>query len=249
MVTGCSSGLGMRFAEVLAENGATIVCCARRAQRLESLVEKITVNENKAIALTLDVIDEDAVNNAFDLIETEYGVVEILINNAGYSADEVTFESHSKKEWDKTIEVNLSAIFSVSQQAAKRMIKAKKGGSIIHISSILGERGSTNGVAYSASKGGCSNLTRAMALDLAKYAIRVNAIAPGAFITEMMPQSFFESEDGKELLSNLPIGRPGRPEELNGVLLLLASDASSYISGSIITVDAANSAGVAGFMI
>ena len=248
LVTGCSSGLGRRFAEVLAGNGATVICCARRVQRIESLVGEITNRGHKAVPLALDVTDEQAVDNAFEWIKNNYGVIDILVNNAGYAAEEVAFELHTREDWDNTMAVNMSAIFTVSQHAARHMIAANKEGSIINISSILGDRGSTNSAAYVASKGGCTNLTRAMALDLIKHGIRVNAIAPGTFVTEMMTQSFFESDEGRKMLSEIPIGRPGKPEELDGVILLLASDASSYISGSIITVDAAHTAGIAGFM-
>lgn len=231
LVTGASSGFGAHFSRVLATSGATVIAAARREDRLQSLVKDIEGAGGRASALALDVSDAAAIKAAFD----ELGAVDIVVNNAGVAGDTRSIDT-TEEEWRWTYDVNTHGVFFVAQCAAKAMIARGQGGSIINIGSITGQRPQAGSAAYSSSKAAVLHMTRSLALDWARYGIRVNAIAPGYFSTDIN-EAFLESDYGQGLIKRVPQRRTGEYHELNGALLLLASDASSYMTGSCITVD------------
>jgi NAD(P)-dependent dehydrogenase (short-subunit alcohol dehydrogenase family) len=235
LVTGASSGLGRHFARVLAGAGANVVLAARRIDRLELLEEEIRAGSGEACALELDVTDEASVVHAFDAAEAAAGPVTILVNNAGVSSGSF-FVKTSEAEWRDVMSVNLDGVFRVGREAARRMIANGAGGSIVNIASILGFGAIKSLSAYAASKAAVVSLTKSMALELARERIRVNAIAPGYFSTEINA-GFLESDTGKRLLSRVPMGRAGLLAELDGPLLLLTSDAGAFMTGTTIAVD------------
>ena len=231
LVTGASSGFGAHFSRVLAASGATVIAAARREDRLQALVKDIEGAGGRASALALDVSDHVSVNAAFDAL----GSVDIVINNAGVSGASRAIDV-SAEEWRWTFDVNTHGVFFVAQAAAKAMVARGEGGSIINIASITGLRTAAGSTAYASSKAAVVHLTKCLALDWARYGIRVNAIAPGYFKTDIN-DAFLESDYGQGLIKRVPQRRTGEYHELNGALLLLASDASSYMTGSCITVD------------
>lgn len=235
LVTGASSGLGRHFAGVLASTGARVVVAARRVDRLEALVGEIKSKGGQATAVSLDVTQPESVTAAFDAAEAAFGTVTVLINNAGVPSN-TFFTKLTEDDWRQVMDVNLDGVFRVGQEAARRMIAAGTGGSIVNVSSVLG-LGVLKAVApYAASKAAVVQLTKAMALELARDRIRVNALAPGYVVTELN-DAFLASEAGKKLLARVPFGRAAHLEELDGPLLLLASDAGSYMTGSVLVVD------------
>lgn len=240
LVTGASSGLGKRFAQVLAANGAKVVCVARRKDRLEQLVTEIGPN---AIAVEADVVNRDAMARAFDAAEAAFGTVTLLVNNAGIAHTARALDG-AEEIWRQTMAVNLDAVYFVAQLAAQRMAAAGKPGSIINIASILGFGAGRGVAAYAVSKAGVVQLTRALGLEFARLGIRVNAIAPGYFITEINED--FLTTKGAAMAKDIPMGRFGKEGELDGVLLLLASQAGSYINGVTYAVDGGHLAGLKG---
>jgi NAD(P)-dependent dehydrogenase (short-subunit alcohol dehydrogenase family) len=239
LVTGASSGFGAHFAAVLAQAGARVAVAARRTDRIEAVVRAIKEQRGEAFACEIDVASRASINRAFDQIEQKLGTVDIAINNAGLSAA-APFPEMSEGQWTSVLDVNLSGPYHISQEMSRRLIAARKPGAIVNIASILGKMAKENFTNYGVTKGALIHLTQYMALDLLPHGIRVNAIAPGYFPSEMT-NPFFESDAGKKEIANLPPKRLGRLEELDGALLLLASDASSYINGSTLTVDYAHS--------
>ena len=235
MVTGASSGLGAHFAAVLARAGAKVALAARRTDRLEALATKIKAAGGTAHAVALDVTDPASIAAGFGAAESALGPITILINNAGVPSQS-SFLQVSGKEWRDTLAVNLDGVFAVGQEAARRMAKAGTGGSIINIASILGFANPKTLSAYCASKAAVLSLTRSMALELARDRIRVNAIAPGYFSTEINA-GFLDTEPGKKMVARIPMRRFGALPDLDGPLLLLASDAGRFMTGSVITVD------------
>jgi NAD(P)-dependent dehydrogenase (short-subunit alcohol dehydrogenase family) len=235
LVTGASSGLGRHFARVLAGAGAAVVLAARRLDRLRELEAEIRAAGGKAWAVALDVTDRASVNGAFDAAEAAAGPISILVNNAGVPSG-TFFAKTGEQEWRHVMAVNLDGVFRVGQEAARRMAAHGTGGSIVNIASILGFGVIKSLSAYAASKAAVVSLTRSMALELARDRIRVNAIAPGYFCTEINT-GFLESEAGKRLLAKVPMGRAGNLAELDGPLLLLASDAGAFMTGTVVTVD------------
>lgn len=239
LVTGSGSGLGKHFAHVLSDAGAAVVCVGRRLEPVQVVAEDIRRKGGKALALSMDVTDPNSIREGFSSIQQQCGLVDVLINNAGLS-NPTAFEEMTREQWTSLVDANLSGPFYVAQEMAKRLIAADKPGSIVNIASILGHLARPQFINYGTTKGGVIHMTQYMALDLMPYGIRVNALAPGYFPSEMT-NPFYESEAGKREIAVLPIQRLGRHEELNGPLLLLASEASSYMSGSVITVDAGHS--------
>src|SRR5262245_34237801 len=235
LVTGASSGLGQHFARVLAGAGAAVVLAARRMERLRELEAEIRGAGGKACAVALDVTDRGSVTSAFDAGEAVSGPISILVNNAGVPSGSF-FAKTSEQEWRDVMAVNLDGVFRVGQEAARRMATRGQGGSIVNIASILGFGAIKSLSAYAASKAAVVSLTKSMALELARDRIRVNAIAPGYFSTEINAD-FLASEGGKRLQAKVPMGRFGRLEELDGPLLLLASSAGAFMTGSVVTVD------------
>ena len=235
LVTGASSGLGAHFARTLAAAGAKVAVAARRAERLEALSGEITRAGGTAVPVSLDVTDPASVRDAFVEIDRRLGAPAVVVNNAGVAAPAYV-TSMTEEEWRGVLSVNLDGVFRVAQESARRMRSAGRGGSIINIASILGLGVIRTLAHYSASKAGVIQLTKAMALELARDNIRVNAIAPGYIETEMN-SDFFHGEAGRRLLSRVPAQRLGRLQELDGPLLLLASEAGSFMTGSVVTVD------------
>ena len=234
LVTGASSGLGRHFARVLAGAGARVALAARRLDRLEALTAELRATGASAHTVALDVTDPTAIAPAFDAAERALGPVTVLVNNAGVPSGSYLLKT-TEEEWRSVLSVNLDGVFRVGQEAARRM-RAHGGGSIVNIASILGLGVLKTLAPYATSKAAVIQLTKAMALEFARDNIRVNAIAPGYVVTELN-EAFLASDAGRKLLAKGPFGRAGRLEELDGPLLLLASDAGSYMTGSVLTVD------------
>jgi len=239
LVTGAGSGLGAHFARVLAEGGAKVVCVARRLERVEAVAAAIRETGGQAMACMMDVTDCESIRQAYDTVEREFGTIDVLVNNAGLS-DPAPFEEMTRTQWTSLLDANLSGPFFVAQEMARRLIAAGQPGTIINIASILGQLARYAFLNYGTTKAALIHLTQSMALDLMPHSIRVNAIAPGFFPSEMT-NPFYESEAGMKEIAGLPPKRLGRHEELDGPLLLLASQASSYMSGSVVTVDSGHS--------
>ncbi len=235
LVTGASSGLGNRFARVLAANGATVIAAARRVERLEALVADIGKAGGTAHAVACDVTDNDQIARAFDEAERLAGPATVLVNNAGIAHGSAAVEL-SADDWHRVIATNLDAVFFVAQAAAQRMAKAETPGAIVNIASVLGSHVQKGVAAYAASKAGVIQLTKALALEWARYGIRVNAIAPGWFRTEIT-DDYLETKAGEAMKRKNPLRRFGDEGDLDGTLLLLASGAGAYMTGSLITVD------------
>jgi 3-oxoacyl-[acyl-carrier protein] reductase len=235
LVTGASSGLGARFAEVLAANGAAVALVARRADRLASLKQKIEVGGGRAVAIAADVLDRAAMMHAFDAAEAAFGTVTILVNNAGIAHAGRAVEL-PEEEWRRVVGTNLDAVFFWAQEAARRMLAAKQSGAIVNIASVLGFGVSKGVVAYATAKAGVIQMTKALALELAFRGVRVNAIAPGWFVTDLN-REFLTSPQGAAMTKDIPVGRFGKDGDLDGALLLLVSDAGAYIAGATIVVD------------
>jgi len=235
LVTGASSGLGARFAEMLAENGAAVALLARRTDRLAAVQARIEAAGGRAVAIAGDVLERGAMLRAFDTAEKTFGTVDILVNNAGVvhagRAVELTEE-----EWRRVVGTDLDAVFFWSQEAARRLLAAGKGGAIVNISSVLGYGVAKGVAAYAVAKAGVIQLTKALGLELAGKGIRVNAIAPGWIVTDLN-REYLASERGAAIKREIPLGRFGEERDLDGVLLLLASDAGRFMTGATVVVD------------
>jgi NAD(P)-dependent dehydrogenase (short-subunit alcohol dehydrogenase family) len=235
LVTGANGGLGSHFARTLAKAGAKVAVGARRVESLGEVTDAIASAGGHAEAIALDVTDPASVARAFDDTAASLGAITIVVNNAGIAVTKPLLE-HTEEDWQQVIEVNLNGAWRVAQAAARHMVRHEQGGSIVNIASILGLRVSAQVPSYAASKAALIQLTKAMALELARYRIRVNALAPG-YVETGINHEFFDSDAGKALVKRVPQRRIGQPEELDGALLLLASDAGSYITGSVLAVD------------
>jgi gluconate 5-dehydrogenase len=237
IVTGASSGLGVLFAETLAERGINLVIAARRLEKLVKVAEKISSKYGvKVISVQTDVGQEEQVINMVNTAVEKFGSLEIIVNNAGLASLSPSVEM-SLEEWKKVIDVNLTGVFLCARTAAREMIK-KKYGKIVNIASIYGAVGDIfHAAPYYASKGAVINLTRALAIEWAPYKINVNAIAPGFFPSEMTTGIFQDENALKHILSRTPLGRTGEPLDLKAVLMYLASPASNYVTGQTIFVD------------
>jgi NAD(P)-dependent dehydrogenase (short-subunit alcohol dehydrogenase family) len=241
MVTGASSGFGVHFAKIMAARGAKVVVAARRVERLEALVAEIKADGGEAVAVAMDVTDSASIIAAFDQAEAAFGTVTMLANNAGV-ADVRSALKIGEDDWDKMIDTNLKGVWIAGQQAAKRMIEAGVSGSIVNTASILGLRVAFGQSSYSASKAAVIQLSKAMALEWAGKGVRVNALCPGYFLTEMTA-SAFDSPEAQAYLNSSPAGRPGDMDEMTAPFLLLASDAGSYLHGVALPVDGGQSIG------
>jgi hypothetical protein len=232
VVTGASSGLGARFAAVLAGAGASVVVAARRADRIEALAKEID-----GVAVPCNVVDAADRERLVATALERFGRVDILVNNAGVGTPEAA-ESEAPERFAEVLEVNLTAAFALSQLAGRSMLEAGQG-SIVNVVSILGiiSAGQIPFPSYAASKGGLIALTRELAGEWSRGGVRVNALAPGWFETEMTAEMFADERSMTWVRRKAPMGRPGRPHELDGALLFLASDASSYVTGQVLAVD------------
>ncbi len=230
-VTGASSGLGHHFAHVLAKAGAEVVVAARRKVALDRLVDELTALDGKASAVAIDVCDAGSIVAALDAA----GDIDILVNNAGVTNGKPVLEQ-TAADFDAIVGTNLRGAFLVATEAARRMQTRGQGGSIINLASILGLRQGNQLTPYAVSKAGVIQLTKQLALELARFGIRVNAIAPG-YISTDINADFLASPAGEALIKRIPQRRLGKAEDLDGPLLLLASDASRYMTGAVIPVD------------
>jgi NAD(P)-dependent dehydrogenase (short-subunit alcohol dehydrogenase family) len=235
LVTGASSGLGRHFAMTLAGAGAEVIVAARRADKLAALVKETAALGANAHAVSVDVTSEASVREAFDQIGNTIGTADIIVNNAGVTTTRPVLQQ-SEQDWDSVIDTNLKGGWLVAQEGARRMIAAKHGGSIINIASILGERVAGGVAPYAISKAGLVQATKVLALELARYDIRVNAILPGYIVTDLN-REFLESDAGEKLRLRIPTRRFGQVEHLDGPLLLLASRAGAHMTGAVLAVD------------
>ncbi|MPZ33723.1 MAG: glucose 1-dehydrogenase [Rhodospirillales bacterium] len=235
LVTGASSGLGVHFARTLAAAGAAVAIAARRAERLASLQAELQSSVGKAVAVELDVQSNDSITAAFAAVEEALGPIDIVVNNAGISIVKPALEM-PVEDWDAVVNTNLRGAWLVAQTAGKRWLMAKRPGVIVNIASILGLRTIGQVAPYNASKAGLIHLTRALAMEWARHDIRVNAICPGYIETEMN-SDFWKTPAGQRLIDRIPQRRIGKPEHLDGALLLLSSEAGSFMTGSVLTVD------------
>ena len=235
LVTGASSGLGRHFARTLAAHGASVALAARRIERLEALASEIGDAGGVAHAVRMDVTDARIVKAGLDAVEDALGVPDILVNNSGIARPATSLEV-TEEDWAGVVGTNLEGAWRVAQETARRMVDAERPGTIINVLSILAFGVARGLGSYAASKAGLLQLTRTMAMELARHRVRVNAIAPGYVLTEMN-REFFASDAGVAMTRRIPQRRIGNPSELDGALLLLASDASSYMTGSTIVVD------------
>jgi NAD(P)-dependent dehydrogenase (short-subunit alcohol dehydrogenase family) len=234
IVTGASAGLGQRFARVLDAAGAKVVLVARRKERLEHLANELT----DALPVPTDLSAADERDAVVDTALDRYGKIDVLVNNAGMVDAEPAIDEPLER-FEDVLQVNLVAPFALAQKAAKAMLDGNGGGTIVNVASILGLRGvgQIPQAGYAASKGGIVNLTRELGAQWARKGIRVNAIAPGWFESEMTSDMFAEESGHKWVARRAPMGRHGKEGELDGALLYLASDASSYVTGQILAVD------------
>ncbi len=236
LVTGASGGLGRHFAHVLAARGAAVVVAARRRDALDRLAEAIVAEGGRALAVTMDVTDERDVDAAFAAAEAAFGPPTVIVNNAGIPGPSRRMLEVDVASFGQVLDVDLTGAFRVARRGAAALIAARKGGSIINVASILGIRVTVGVAAYEAAKAGLLQLTRAMALEWARHDIRVNALAPGYIETDIN-RAFFETEAGRRVVERIPQRRLGLPSDLDGPLLLLASDASRYMTGAVLVVD------------
>ncbi|MBI1889083.1 MAG: SDR family oxidoreductase [Burkholderiales bacterium] len=240
LVTGASSGLGERFAKVLAKGGAQVVLASRRLDRLKELRAEIEAEGGAAHVVELDVTDYGSIKSAIAHAETEAGPIDILVNNSGVSATQRLVDV-TPENYAYVVDTNQRGAFFVAQETAKRMIARAKGDPrlqhrIINIASVAGLKVIPQIGVYCMSKAAVIHMTKAMAVEWGKYGINVNAICPGYISTEINAE-YFESEQGQQLINMLPRKRVGHPENLDGLLLLLASDESQFINGAIIAAD------------
>ncbi|WP_031513826.1 SDR family NAD(P)-dependent oxidoreductase [Desulfofalx alkaliphila] len=237
IVTGASSGLGAEFSKILASKGADLVIVARRYEKLLNFQKEIEAMGRQCLPIKCDVNKEDEVADVIQSTLNRFGKIDVLVNNAGVSAGDVA-ENLSVEDWDKVLNTNLRGVFLFAKHAGKHMIE-RKYGKIINIASMYGQVGNTAipASAYHASKGGVINYTRALAGEWGRYGINVNAIGPGFFESEMTQSVLGEESFLAYIKSRCPMQRPGKAGELAGILIYLASDASSYTNGQTIFVD------------
>ena len=235
LVTGASQGLGRQFARVLAARGAAIVLAARQIDKLQSLEQEIKDGGGRAVAVRMDVTDLGGMAAALDQAEAALGPITVLINNAGVATEKLAVDT-SEADWDKVIGANLKGAYFLATEVARRMIARQQGGNIVNIASVLGQSVLKFVSPYAISKAGIIQATKAMALELASSRIRVNALAPGYIDTDIN-RELWAPPAGEKLLKSIPQRRVGHESDLDGAILLLASNASRYMTGSVVTVD------------
>lgn len=235
VITGAAGDLGRHFARVVGEAGAAIALLGRRAALVAEEAERLRGFGYRAAGFAADVTQVHALGPAFDEIEAELGPITILVNNAGRAATQPAL-AVEEADWDDILDTNLKGAWLASREAARRWVAAKRPGNIINIASILGLRVASQTLPYAVSKAGLVQMTKALALEWARHQIRVNALAPG-YVMTALNQDFFSTEAGAALIKRIPQRRLGRLEDLDGPLLLLASRASAYMTGAVLTVD------------
>jgi NAD(P)-dependent dehydrogenase (short-subunit alcohol dehydrogenase family) len=235
LVTGASQGLGRRFAKTLAGHGAAVGLAARQLDKLAELEREIEADGGRVASVALDVTNRNSIERAIGTIEDALGPIDVLINNAGVAVSKSVLEQ-TEADWDKVVGTNLKGAFFVAQTIAKRMVE-RGGGNIVNIASVLALDVIGHLAPYAAAKGGLWQLTKTMALELARHDVRVNALAPGYIVTEINREFLETGPAGERIKKRIPQRRFGTSEDLDGALLLLASDASRYMTGSIIVID------------
>jgi len=235
LVTGASQGLGRQFARVLSAHGAAVALAARQTGKLRDLEQEIRGRGGRAVAVQLDVTDTASIGKAMDSAEAALGPVSVLINNAGIAIEKPAVDQ-TEADWDSVINANLKGAYFAATEMARRMIARKQQGNIVNIASVLGLSVMKSVSSYAISKAGIIQATKAMALELAGNHIRVNALAPGYIDTEINHE-FWSTPGGERLTKRIPQRRVGAESDLDGAILLLASNASRYMTGSVVTVD------------
>ncbi len=237
VVTGASSGIGRHFAGVLAEAGANVVLGARRLEKVQQRVDELRAAGGSAVGRALDVLDGSSITSFLDAAESAYGPVDIVINNAGVESGAKIYTDIDEEDWDRVLNTNLKSVWQISKMFTKRVIKnEQKGGNIINVTSTSAYRTIKGQFPYAVSKAALVRATEVMALEGARYGIRVNSLAPGYILTDVS-RGLLESERGDRMRKGIPMRRYGTFEDLDGPLLLLASDASSYMSGATLVID------------
>ena len=235
VVTGASSGLGHHFAILLAKAGAQVAVAARRVDKLQILVAELRTAGAQAEAFAMDVSDAASVRQAFAAIVQWGGVPDVIISNAGVTVGKAALEQ-TPEDYDQVLDTNLKGCWLVATEAARHMVAADQGGSIVNVASVLGERVAKGVAPYAISKAGVVQATKALALELARRGIRVNALLPGYVITDLN-RGFLTSEQGDKLRSRIPSQRFSEMCDLDGAMLLLASQAGAAMSGATVAVD------------
>jgi NAD(P)-dependent dehydrogenase (short-subunit alcohol dehydrogenase family) len=235
LVTGASQGLGRRFARVLSAHGAAVALAARQTAKLQSLEEEIKAAGGRAVAVAMDVTDTASITSSIDAAEAALGPVTVLINNAGIAIEKLAIDQ-TEEDWDAVIGANLKGAYFAATEIARRQIARKQEGNIVNVASVLGFGVMKFLSPYTISKAGIVQATKVLALELAGSGIRVNALAPGYIDTEMNHE-FWATAAGEKLTKRIPQRRVGNESDLDGAILLLASSASRYMTGSVVTVD------------
>jgi len=235
LVTGASSGIGLHLAEILALAGARVALAARRTDRLEKACGEFRKRGGTCLPVALDVTDRTSIGAALVAAETGLGPLSVLVNNAGVVVSKPFFE-HTEEDWDHVVDTNLKGAWLMAREFAHHLVEKKRPGRIINIASVLSFRTIARVPSYLAAKAGLLHLNGAMAMELARYGILVNAIAPGYVVTDFN-REFLEGEAGLKLAARVPMKRVGQVEDLGGALLFLASPASAYVTGACISVD------------
>ena len=235
LITGASSGLGRHFALTMARAGADLALAARRVEMLESLAAEVAKTDRKAVAIQLDVADAGNVALAAEQTAAALGGLDILVNNAGMAPGDAALDV-DEETWDRCMDTNLKGAWLMAQAAARQMIRGGKDGAIVNIATIQSVRVQKGTAPYANSNAGQLQMTKALALEWARYGIRVNALAPGYIETDIS-RDFMQSEGGRRMLKAIPQRRFGKPEDLDGALLFLSSDASQYVTGVFLPVD------------
>lgn len=236
IVTGAGRGIGKSIAIGLAETGADVVICSRTEKELLEVADSIKSHGSKVLAIPCDITKPEDIQNVIDETINEFGQIDILVNNAGITVKKPA-EDYALEDWNQILGVNLTGVFLFAQLAGRQMIKQKQG-KIINISSVASETAVTGSIAYCASKGGVNMVTKTLAVEWAKYGVQVNGIAP-AYIETPLVETIKHTREGfaQKIEDRTPLNRMGKPDELIGAAVFLASDASSYVTGDTIYVD------------